>query len=83
MREPLAHVDGVLSAVRAHSGKTLVTAARAGCPGYALFLFDAEPERVPLLKVMLALIGVRAELADAFERNLGPLATRVRRADAA
>ncbi len=79
MREPLARVDGVLSAIRAHSGETLAAAARAGCPGYALFLFDAVHERLPLLKVMQAIVGVRADRVEAFVRNLGPLRSRVRR----
>lgn len=81
MREPLAKVDGVLSAVRAHSGEVLADAAKASCPDHALFLFDAERERLPILKVMQALIGVRSDLADAFVSRLGPLRARVRRVE--
>lgn len=82
MQEPLARIDGVLSAVRAHPGPALVAAARASAAGYALFLFDAEPELLPLLKVMQALIGVREDLADEYVERLGPLRSRVRRVTA-
>jgi SAM-dependent methyltransferase len=74
MREPLARIDGVLSAIRAHSGLTLTAAARKGSPGYVLFLFDAEPERIPILQVMQALLGVRRDLVDGFVASLGDLA---------
>lgn len=81
MREPLAKVDGVLSAVRAHSGEVLAAAAKASCPDHALFLFDAERERLPILKVMQALIGIRSDLADGFVSGLGSLRARVRRVE--
>ncbi|MFO0552325.1 MAG: class I SAM-dependent methyltransferase [Polyangiaceae bacterium] len=79
MREPLAKIDGVLSAVRAHSGERLARAAASAAPEYALFLFDAEEERLPILKVMQALIGVHVDLAASFVAGLGELAGRVRR----
>lgn len=83
MREPLAKIDGVLSARRAHTGETLVEAARPHAAGYRLYLFDAEREALPVLKVMQAVIGVREELAAVFEAGLGPLRDRVRPAKAA
>jgi SAM-dependent methyltransferase len=77
MREPLAHHDGVLSALRAHPGEALAAAARRTCPGMAVALYDGAPEIVPLLRVMHALVGVRRDLAGAFREGLGPLAARL------
>jgi SAM-dependent methyltransferase len=77
MREPLAHHDGVLSALRAHPGDRLVAAARRACPDFAIALHDGERELLPVLKVMQALLGVRRDLAPAFTASLGPLARRV------
>lgn len=82
MREPLAKIDGVLSARRAHTGERLVEAARPHAADYRLYLFDAEHETLPVLKVMQAVIGVREELAAAFEAGLGPLRGRVKAAPA-
>jgi SAM-dependent methyltransferase len=66
MREPLARHDGVLSAVRAHTGEALVRAARAGCPGFAVGVYDGEREMLPVIKVMHSLVGVRRALAGAY-----------------
>ncbi len=77
MREPLALHDGVLSAVRAHSPDTLAAAARRTCPEFAVGVHDGARELVPVLKVMLALVGVRRELRGAYLERLGPLAGRL------
>jgi SAM-dependent methyltransferase len=77
MREPLARHDGMLSALRAHPGEALLAAARRACPGFAVGLYDGRRERVPLLRVMHALVGVRRDLAEAFRVALGPLAARL------
>lgn len=77
MREPLARHDGVLSAARAHPGEALLAAARAGCPGFALGVYDGERELLPVLKVMHSLVGVRRHLAAAYVARLGPLARRL------
>jgi hypothetical protein len=77
MREPLARHDGILSALRAHPGAELLRAARAACPGWKIGVFDGRVEALPFLNVMQALVGVRAELADAWLERLGPLASRI------
>ena len=77
MREPLAHHDGVLSAVRAHPTTTLVTAATAGAPNMRCGLFDEDHSPLPILKVMHAVVGVDPALADAWRRSLGPEAPRL------
>jgi SAM-dependent methyltransferase len=77
MREPLARHDGVLSAVRAHTGHVLTRAARRVCPGFGVAMYDGERELLPVLKVMHALVGVRRELTDAYVERLGPLARRL------
>src|ERR1051325_5596269 len=40
MREPLARHDGVLSAVRAHTGETLLSAAREGAPSFRASVYS-------------------------------------------
>lgn len=77
MREPLARHDGVLSAVRAHSPAILASTARRACPEFAVAVHDGERELLPILKVMLALVGVRRELQTAYLDCLGPLARRL------
>jgi SAM-dependent methyltransferase len=77
MREPLAHHDGVLSALRAHAGAALVAAARASCLDLAVGLLDGRREAVPVLRVMQALVGVRRTLLPRFAERLGPLAGRI------
>lgn len=77
MREPLARHDGVLSAVRAHSPATLASSARRTCPGFAIAVHDGEREIFPVLKVMLALVGIRRELQTAYLERLGPLSKRL------
>lgn len=70
MREPLAHHDGVVSALRAHSGATLLDAARA--PGWRVALYDGEVPLVPILRVMHALVAVRDDLAGDVGPRLAP-----------
>ncbi len=79
MREPLARHDGVHSALRAHDDDVLVDAVRAGATGWTPLLFDAVGRRMAVLNVMRPIIGLRPELVDAYERELGPLATRLSR----
>ena len=70
MREPLARHDGVASALRAHSGATLVDAARA--PGWKMALYDGKVPIVPVMRVMHALVGVEASLAGEVGARLAP-----------
>ena len=73
MREPLARHDGVLSALRAHSGARLLQAANGACPEFASSLFDGRRELLPILHVMQALVGIRRELLPSFATQLGSL----------
>jgi SAM-dependent methyltransferase len=73
MREPLARHDGLLSAVRAHPGAVLVEAARRQCPGFAIGLRDGQRERLPLLRVMQAVVGIRQPLAPALAGRVAGL----------
>ena len=77
MREPLARHDGVVSAARAHPATTLATAARRACPDFTVSVFDGRRARMPVLRVMQALVGVRRELAARLSAELGPLARRL------
>jgi SAM-dependent methyltransferase len=76
MREPLARHDGVLSALRAHSGEHLLEAAKSACPEFASSLFDGRPELLPILRVMQDLVGVRRELLPELVAQLGSLNPR-------
>jgi len=69
MREPLARHDGVRSALRAHPGEALLTAASS--EGWKVALYDGRVPIVPVLRVMHAVVGVRDELADPVAARLG------------
>jgi SAM-dependent methyltransferase len=73
MREPLARHDGVLSALRAHSGEHLLEAAKSACPEFSSSLFDGRRELLPILRVMQALVGIRRDLLPGFVVQLGSL----------
>jgi SAM-dependent methyltransferase len=76
MREPLARHDGVVSAIRTHPMPTLLSAAAR--TGFTCRGFDAAPGWWQvLLRPMQAVVGLRAGLYPAFERALGPLASRL------
>jgi SAM-dependent methyltransferase len=77
MRDPLAKHDGVLSAVRAHSGKTLVRAAREGAPSFVSGIFGARLFFLPIPRSMHTLVGIRPLQMAAFVRHLGPRASRL------
>jgi SAM-dependent methyltransferase len=71
MQEPLAHHDGVLSAVRAHPSDVLLGAARHGAPSFTSTLFDEDHGLVPVLKVMHGLVGVEPRLFAPWREALG------------
>src|SRR5262245_8258105 len=77
MREPLARHDGVLSAVRAHTGSALLAAARQGAPGFQIALFSTRLGPFPIPRSFHAIVGIRPELRDAFIRALGGRASRL------
>lgn len=77
MREPLSRHDGVLSALRAHSGKELLAAAREGAPGLRCALFDGKVGLLPVTRIMHALVGLRTDLASAVIARLGSDAARL------
>ncbi len=77
MREPIARHDGTLSAIRAHPGKALLSAARSGAPGLRFTLFDGEVGLFPILRTMQALVGVRPALEQALRAKLGVDASRL------
>jgi SAM-dependent methyltransferase len=77
MREPLARHDGVLSAVRAHSGRTLQEAAREGAPGLATGLYGTRLWRLPIPRSFHTLLGVRPRHVPALVRALGGRSSRL------
>jgi SAM-dependent methyltransferase len=77
MRDPLSKHDGVLSAVRAHSGKTLVQAAREGAPSFVSAMFGERLFFLPIPRSMHTLVGIRPRQMAAFVRALGPRASRL------
>lgn len=71
MRQPLARYDGVLSAVRAYSAEELLSAARAGAPGFRLAIYGVRLWGLPIPRAFHSLIGILPEYDDALVANLG------------
>ena len=71
MREPLARHDGVLSAIRAHSDRTLVDAARRGAAGFRVAMYRVPPRWFPIIRVLRPVVGVREELWEDWRAALG------------
>lgn len=78
MREPLVKNDGVLSALRAHSGKDLLKAARQGTSGHRVVLFRVGSKVIPITRTIRPVIGVRPPLWDAWREALGDGAQLIR-----
>lgn len=76
-REPLARHDGVLSAIRAHDGPTLLSAAKRGAPGLDVAIYSARLWRLPVPRPFHTLVGVRPAYREAFVRELGARAARL------
>jgi SAM-dependent methyltransferase len=76
-REPLARHDGVLSAIRAYDGPTLVHAAKKGAPSFAVALYSARLWFLPIPRPFHTVIGIRPSYREAFVRALGRRATRL------
>lgn len=81
MRQPLARHDGVLSAVRAHAGRTLLSVARAGSPTFRASVYSARLWGTPVPRAFHALVGARGGLWDSFVRALGRRASRLEERD--
>ena len=71
MRQPLAKHDGVLSAVRAHPSRHLLTVARAAAPDFISAIYGTRLWRLPIPRVFHALVGIRPAYHAAFVRNMG------------
>jgi hypothetical protein len=71
MRQQLAQLDGVRSAVRAHGAGVICAAAASGAPSFARATVDAHPGIVGLLRIFQGVLGVRgidgARLQAAYE----------------
>lgn len=77
MRTAIARHDGVLSAARAHSGRTLTEAARAALPQFASGIYGAKIWNMPAPRVFQTLIGVRPGLMAKLRQRLGHRAMRL------
>jgi SAM-dependent methyltransferase len=75
MRLPLSMHDGVLSAVRSHSGATLLGAARRGAAGFAASLFSRRFGPFP--RPFQAIYGVRPQHCRALVAALGARVSRL------
>ena len=71
MRTGVARHDGVLSAARAHTGKTLTGAARNAAPNFASGIYGAKIWNTPAPRVFHTLIGLRNALVADLRRQLG------------
>jgi SAM-dependent methyltransferase len=81
MRQPLARHDGVLSAVRAHDARTLLSAAREGAPSFRASMYSARLWGTPVPRAFHALVGARAGVWDSFVNALGRRASRLEERD--
>jgi SAM-dependent methyltransferase len=77
MRTALAKHDGVLSALRVHSARDLVSAARAAAPGFATGMYGERIWRTPLPRVFHTIVGIRPPLVENLKRSLGRRVTRL------
>ena len=77
MRTAVARHDGVLSAARAHDGRTLTEAAREGLPEFASGIYGAKIWNTPAPRVFHTLIGLRRPLVAEFRRQLGRRRSRL------
>ena len=59
MRQRLAQIDGVRSAVRAHGVDVLCAAAASGAPSFTRATVDAHPGLAGLFRIFQGLVGVR------------------------
>lgn len=71
MREPLAKHDGVLSACRAHSSQALLEAARGALPQFASTMYNSKLWRLPIPRIMHAVLSVRPELKQQLIQAFG------------
>lgn len=71
MRVPLARHDGVLSAIRAHPAPVLLDAASRGAPEFRVAMYRVPDPRVPIVRVLRPVVGVRRELWAGWRAALG------------
>jgi len=71
MRTQVARHDGVLSAARAHSARTLTEAARHAAPGFASGIYGAKIWNTPAPRVFHTLLGIRRPLIEELRKGLG------------
>ena len=77
MRTAVARHDGVLSAARAHDGRTLTEAAREVLLEFASGIYGAKIWNTPAPRVFHTLIGLRRPLVTEFRRQLGRRRSRL------
>jgi hypothetical protein len=77
MRTRVARHDGVLSAARAHTARTLVEAARSAAPEFAAGIYGAKIWNTPAPRVFHTLLGIRRQFVPQLEANFGRLASRL------
>jgi hypothetical protein len=77
MRLPLARHDGVASAIRAHGADELVSAARAGAPGFVSGMYGTRLWKLPLPRIMHTVVGIRPAYRTALVQALGSRADRL------
>lgn len=81
MRQPLARHDGVLSAVRAHTGEELLAAARVGAASFRASVYSARLWGTLVPRAFHALVGARGSLWGGFVSALGRRASRLEERD--
>lgn len=77
MRTAIAHHDGVLSAARAHPGRTLTEAARTAAPAFVSDIYGTRIWKTPVPRVFHTLVGLRPALVPQFRQQLGRRVSRL------
>jgi SAM-dependent methyltransferase len=77
MRSALAKHDGLVSAIRAHPGAVLVSAAKAGTSSFALAMFNTRLWRLPIPRAFHTLVGIRHAHRGSLMAALGRRAARL------
>lgn len=76
-QEAICRHDGYCSALRAHEGDELREAATGDDDSFRVRLFDNDGGWLPIFRVMQAVVGIRRDVDEAWNNELGDVAGRL------
>lgn len=77
MRTQVARHDGVLSAARAHSANTLLSACRKALPEMQSAVYGARVWGTPVPRIFQTIVGAHPNIIPPWKRNMGRRARRL------